>query len=534
MADERCLIFQRDHGILLSTGSPGFETARDELRRFCELVQSAGGYQLYRPTDVTLWSAAASGAAAAELVATLDRFGQHPPPATLVSFVQEVVSRYGRLRLEGEPGSLRLVADDTLLLRGLAVQLRLSETPEGDCFLVPDERRGAVKRELAARGYPVADQAALALGGPVAMALRPEVALRPYQRRAVDRFVEQDWPGALVLLPCGAGKTMVGVAAAVRLGTRTLVLSPSRTVGEQWIEQFRRLTTLRGAQVGSYRRGATQTEVTVATYQAVTAGGGAGLGELLDVPWGLIIYDEVHTLPAEVFRLCASLQSRRRLGLTATLVREDGRERDVFALVGPPVFSAPWRELERQGWIAPVACVEVRVALAEGREPTEARQLSAKLAAARRILASHPDAPALLIAHRLQEVAALSRASDAPMITGQTPAAERRRLYEAFRRGDIRRLAVSRVANLGVDLPGASVVVQLSGAFGSRQEEAQRVGRLLRPKEGGAGAVFYSLVGPAPREREFAARRQRFLVDQGYQYRIVAGADIGVSSAGLP
>ena len=271
MADQRCLIFQRDNTILLETASPGFPAARDALRRFAELVQSAGGYHLYRPSEVTLWAAAASGFDARQIVDVLERYGQHPPPAPLIARIQELSARYGRLRLEGAPGSLRLTGDDAGLLRQLAGELGLDEVVGG--FVVPDERRGVVKRELAGRGYPVADRAALAAAEAVDFSLRPEVQLRPYQREAVGRFVALGWPGAVVLLPCGAGKTVVGVAAAARLGARTLVVTPSRTIGEQWIEHLRRLTTLRSRQVGAFRRGSPPPAVESA-WKAITAFGG--------------------------------------------------------------------------------------------------------------------------------------------------------------------------------------------------------------------------------------------------------------------
>jgi DNA excision repair protein ERCC-3 len=314
------------------------------------------------------------------------------------------------------------------------------------------------------------------------------------------------------------------VAAASRLKARTLVITPSRTVAEQWVEHFRSMTSAEPAAIAIYRRGFAPTPITIATYQALTASGQNGtraLAHVLDEPWGLIIYDEVHSLPADVFRQSAIVQSRRRLGLTATLVREDGRERDVFALVGPTIYSVPWRELERHGWIAPVDCIEVRVRLSDRRQLSADRMLAAKLKVLRSILARNANESGLIVASRLKEVAAASRMFDAAAVTGATPHAERQRLYEAFRDGRVTRLALSRVANVGVDLPDATLMVQISGAFGSRQEEAQRVGRVLRPKAAGTRARFYTLVVAGTREVEFAARRQRFLIDQGYRYRVV-------------
>lgn len=525
MTSKRCLIFQRDHTILVTTASPGYAAARDALRPFAELVHATGAYHTYRITELSLWSAVAGGLSADAILAVLEEFGEYPPPLPLVAFVQEVAGRYGRLRLTGELGHLRLIATDPALLAEVASKHDLAW--DGPTLIVPDARRGALKAALAQAGYPVLDEAALAAAEPVAFRLRDAVALRPYQAEAVQCFAERAVTGGVVLLPCGAGKTVVGVAVAAHFGTATLVITPSRTIGDQWQRHFRTMTTLAPDAVGEYAPGRKPPPVTVVTYQALTAranGQATHLGALLDWPWGLIIYDEVHSLPAEVFRQSASLQARRRLGLTATLVREDGRERDVFSLVGPTVFSVPWRELERRGWIAPVDCVEVRVPPVPGSEENPDRLLAQKLRVVRQLARRHADEPTLVVAHRLVEVAAAAKALDAPMITGETPAAERRALYDAFRQGTITRLALSRVANVGVDLPDAAVLIQISGAFGSRQEEAQRLGRLLRPKATGQRATFYTLVGAGTREVDFAARRQRFLVDQGYRYRVVDAA----------
>lgn len=527
MTHERCLIFQRDRTILVEAGSPAAAAARDGLRRFAELVQSAGAYHTYRVTELSLWSAAASGLTAERVLAFLERYGLHPPPLPLVADIQEFTGRYGLLRLVGDLGALRLVSRDRGLLARIAAEHGLPLVD--DAVQVPDEQRGALKSALAASGYPVLDEAALAAAEPLAFSLRPEVRLRPYQEAAVRRFVERSQTGGVILLPCGAGKTVVGVAAAAQLGTRTLIVTPSRTVAEQWQAHLLRMTTLSEGQVGLFRRGSQPRGVTVATYQALTSRSGgrpANLAALLDLPWGLVIYDEVHSLPADVFRQSATLQSRRRLGLTATLVREDGREREVFSLVGPAVYNVPWRELERRGWIAPVDCIEVRVPVAGAQLSSAERRLAAKLRAVRALAARHRDEPTLVIAHRLIEVRAAAQTLGAPAISGETPAAERRALYDAFRRGELRRLVLSRVGNVGVDLPDAAVLIQISGAFGSRQEEAQRLGRLLRPKQDGQRAVFYSLVVPETRETDFAARRQRFLVDQGYRYRLVDAADL--------
>ncbi len=519
---ERALVYQNDHSILLMSEVETFDSARDKLRSFAELQQAAGPYHVYRVTDLSLWSAAASGLDAGKIVTWLTESGQNTPPPSLLAHIQRAMGAYGVLRMKGDSTSLWLESDDVALLRTIAAEHDLEF--DGIAARVEPGQRGWVKARLAERGFPVLDEASMSAAPPSEFNLKPDVKLRPYQEHAVQRFVKHAMSGGVILLPCGAGKTVVGVAIAANLHARTLIITPSRTIGDQWIEHFRSMTTIDQGSIVDYRRGAQTGPVTVATYQALTTaakGSGVGLAEVLDQPWGLIIYDEVHSLPADVFRQSATVQSIRRLGLTATLVREDGREREVFSLVGPTVYSAPWRELERHGWIAPVDCVELRIHLSRSKELTADRMLAAKLRVARGILARHRDEQTLIVAHRLTEVAAASRVADAPMVTGQTSAQVRRDLYAQFRSGDVQRLALSRVANVGVDLPSASVLIQVSGAFGSRQEEAQRVGRVLRPKEAGARATFYTLVVAGTREVEFAARRQRFLVDQGYRYRVV-------------
>ncbi len=519
---ERALVFQNDHSILLMAEAKGFDAARDVLRTFAELQQAAGPYHVYRVSDLSLWSAAASGQQSGRIVAWLMESGQNEPPPSLLAHIQRAMNAYGVLRLTGDSTTLRLESDDIALLRRIAEEHELEF--DGVTALVEPDKRGSIKTRLADRGYPVLDSASIPAAPTVEFYLDPSVTLRPYQDQAIGRFVKQATSGGVILLPCGAGKTVVGVAIAAKLSARTLIITPSRTIGDQWIEHFRSMTTLDRRSIVTYRRGVQPGPVTIATYQALTStvnGSGAGLAEVLDHQWGLIIYDEVHSLPADVFRKSATVQSIRRLGLTATLVREDGREREVFSLVGPTVYSTPWRDLERHGWIAPVDCVELRVHLTGKKEVTADRMLAAKLRVVRRILARHPDEQTLIVAHRLTEVAAAARVADAEMVTGQTTAQMRRHSYEQFRSGEIRRLAVSRVANVGVDLPSASVLVQVSGAFGSRQEEAQRVGRVLRPKAVGSRATFYTLVVAGTREVEFAARRQRFLIDQGYRYRVV-------------
>lgn len=519
----RCLMFQRGGRVLVDTTRDQAGEAEDLLREFAELRSAAGHLHTYRVTDLSLWGAASSGHQADELLDMLDRHASMRVPMDLSVQITDFFSRYGRVRLTGAPGSLSLVSDDPLVLAEISRELEI--TADGASIPVPDSERGRVKALLARAGYPVRDDVEPVVPMTADYRLRPEVSLRDYQSSAVSRFIKGSPTGGLVLLPCGAGKTVVGVAIAAELRAWVLVVTPNRTIGDQWADHFLRMTDLTAGDIHLFDGVAGERPVTITTYQALTSEQGgvlARLTEAADIPWGLVIYDEVHSLPADVFRRSASLQSRRKLGLTATLVREDGRERETFALVGPPVWQSRWKDLERQGWISPVECIEVRVrARGESAAGRSDRGLLAKIQTAERILERHRDDRVLVAAHRLKEVHALARRLGAPAVTGKTPHAERAERYRAFQAGENRCLVVSRVANVGVDLPDASVLIQVSGTFGSRMEEAQRLGRLLRPKAGQKPARFYSLVLPDTREREYAARRQRFLIEQGYRYQVV-------------
>ena len=533
------LLIQRDHTIIARTDTPEWSAVRDALRPFAELVRLGGGYATYRLTPLALWNGATLGLDAPALLRVLSALsGAAVPPAT-AAFVQETLARAASLRLVPRGEGVVLIGDATLLER-LRAAMALSLPPvahdaDGGALPVPPEARGRVKLALATLGYPVRDECTVARGDALDFRLHPDAPpLRAYQREAVVAFAASP-VGGLVVLPCGAGKTLVGIAAAAHLGTRTLVLCPGRSTAAQWARAFRAWTTLDERAVGVFdgASGALP-PVTIATYQALTHRTAKGappahLGRFLTEPWGLVIYDEAHTLPAAGFRLCgsAAMQSRRRLGLTATLVREDGRETDVYALIGPAVYQRPWRELEAQGWIAPARCVEVRLPLAPGWPPPgvapDARAVAlnpAKDAVVEHLCARHAGAPTLVIGAHLDLVRRIARRLRAPLVTGATPGAERERHYAGFRSGAACLLVVSGVANQGIDLPAASVAIQVSGNFGSRQEEAQRLGRLLRPNADGAPSTFYTLVTQGTDEARFARHRRLYLSEQGYAYRV--------------
>ncbi|MFQ5719928.1 MAG: DNA repair helicase XPB [Acidobacteriota bacterium] len=551
-SDERPLIVQSDRTVLLQTGLDASESARDGLSLFAELIKSPEHVHTYRITPLSLWNAASTGVTADEVISTLVSHSRFEVPAVLIREVRETLGRWGRLRLvPGTGDDLVLESADHELLGVLARNSRvaglLGPAIDGERYAVSIAQRGRLKQALIRVGWPVEDLAGYVEGEPLAIALRPTTrsqgqsfAPRPYQEQAVGAF----WAGGspkggsgVVVLPCGAGKTLVGLMAMERLATSTLVLTTSVSALRQWRDELLERTDLRPEQIGEYS-GAEKTvaPVTLSTYQILTYRRRRSEPFLhFDLfrrrNWGLIIYDEVHLLPAPVFRVLAEIQARRRLGLTATLVREDGRQTDVFSLIGPKKFDVPWRQLESMGFIASAECVEVRVGLPKDLRRTyysatdrESFRLAStnpeKDQAVRRILDRHAGEQILVIGHYLAQLKGIAQRIDAPLLTGATQQTRREELYASFRRGEIQVLVVSRVANFAIDLPDASVAIQVSGTFGSRQEEAQRLGRILRPKPGANTARFYTLVSRDTVEVEFARRRQIFLAEQGYSYLI--------------
>lgn len=555
------ITIQTDRTIWLETRHPEYERARDALARFADLERSAGPIHVYRITPLSIWNAAALGLTAEGILADLERFSGGHVPEALRQEIQAWIARYGQFRLEMENGRLWLVADDPALLAWAAGQSVvapfLRTAPGGpirDRVEVEPRARGHLKQALLYLGYPVEDTAGYIEGARLDLHLRPvsrstgePFRLRPYQEEAVEAFLQAG--SGVILLPCGAGKTIVGLGVMARLQTATLIIATSTVAARQWIAEILDKTDLSPDQIGEYTGHRKQIRpVTVATYQILTHRPRRDFEEDLlrqfphfrlfnALDWGLIIYDEVHLLPAPVFRITAHLQARRRLGLTATLVREDGLEREVFALIGPKRYEAPWRELEARGWIAAVECHEIRVPMGpEDRlryataEENERYRLAAtnraKEPVVHQLLEKHLEDTVLIIGHYLDQLERIARAIRAPLITGRTPVVERERLFDQLRRGEIRRLVVSRVGNFAIDLPDANVLIQVSGTFGSRQEEAQRLGRILRPKRNGVLAHFYTLVTRDTVDQDYAARRQLFLTEQGYRYEILEAEEL--------
>jgi DNA excision repair protein ERCC-3 len=549
-------IVQSDRSVLVEVDNPKYAEARDALAPFAELEKSPEHIHTYRITPLSLWNAAAAGMTAGEMVAVLAQYSKFPLPANLPVDLAELAGRYGRVRLERDGERLRIICTDAPLLEELSRQPKvrqyLGDKLDESSYAVEPNFRGVLKLALITVGYPAEDLAGYTDGAVLPINLRKiarsglSFEVRDYQRESADVFYAGGGlrgGSGVVVLPCGAGKTVVGIAAMALCGRNTLVLTTSITAVKQWRREILDKTDLQDEQVSEYT-GETKeiAPVTLATYQILTYRPEKSEEfphfKLFDErDWGLIIYDEVHLLPAPVFRVTAQIQARRRLGLTATLVREDGREGDVFSLIGPKKYDVPWRELEHSGWIAEANCTEVRVALppaermeyavAEWRNKYRvASENPAKDEVIEQLLEQYAESRVLVIGQYLTQLRRIAKRFNLPVITGATPTGEREDLYNKFRSGEVRHLILSKVGNFAIDVPDANVLIQVSGTFGSRQEEAQRLGRILRPKVHGEVAHFYSLVSRDTRELDFAHHRQMFLTEQGYGYLIRDEADV--------
>jgi DNA excision repair protein ERCC-3 len=538
------LIVQSDKTLLLEVDHPAAADCRQAIAPFAELERSPEHVHTYRLTPLGLWNARAAGHDAEQVVDALVRFSRYAVPHALLVDVMDTMDRYGRLRIEQDPvhGLVLRTTDRAVLeevVRSKKVSPMLGQRLDPETVIAFASERGRLKQALLKVGWPAEDLAGYVDGEAHAIDLNQDGwVLRDYQQLAVDGF----WHGGsgVVVLPCGAGKTLVGAAAMARAGATTLILVTNTVSGRQWKSELLKRTSLTEEEIGEYSGEKKEIRpVTIATYQIMTTrrkGEYAHLELFGARDWGLVVYDEVHLLPAPVFRMTADLQSRRRLGLTATLVREDGREGDVFSLIGPKRFDAPWKDIESQGWIAPADCTEVRVTMTEAErlayataEPEERYKIAStahtKIRVIEKLVQRHDD-QVLVIGAYLDQLDELGVALDMPVIQGSMKNAERERLYDLFRRKEIPGLVVSKVANFSIDLPEATVAIQVSGTFGSRQEEAQRLGRVLRPKEDGRTAHFYTVVSRDTLDQEYAAHRQRFLAEQGYAYTIVDADDV--------
>lgn len=544
------LIVQSDRSVLLEADHPQYEDARDVLARFAELEKSPEHIHTYRISPLSLWNAAASGLDAETILDMLNRLSKYEVPQNISREITEFIARYGQIRLIKRDDKLILETDDPVLMAEVSglpsVNKFLIGKIDGRSVFVGDRFRGHIKQALIKVGFPVEDLAGYVTGTPLAFQLRESTqdglpfSLRDYQSDSVRAF---HMNGALrggngvIVLPCGAGKTVVAIGAMAALQCQTLILSANTVALRQWRDELLDKTTLTSDDIGEYSGVVKEIKpVTLATYQILTyRKSKTDEFKHFDLfnreGWGLIIYDEVHLLPAPVFRFTSEIQARRRLGLTATLIREDGRESDVFSLIGPKRYDMPWKLLERQGWIAEAYCREIRIDLPEERRMPYAvanRREKFRIASEndrkadmiRLLLAQHPTDQILIIGQYLKQIKEVAAIFNLPLITGSTPLQTRIELYAKFRSGEIKRLVVSKVANFAIDLPDANVAIQISGTFGSRQEEAQRLGRILRPKVDGSSAIFYSIITRNTLDQDYAVNRQLFLTEQGYQYTI--------------
>jgi DNA excision repair protein ERCC-3 len=575
------IIVQSNLEIMVEVDNPNYTTARDAIAPFTELVKSPEHLHTYKISHLSLWNAAATGLRAPEVLERLDSQSRYPVPPTVVTEIEDYMARYGLLRLKKEGDRLMMESDDKIMFLEICklrdVEPFIIEYIDDTHVVVDPERRGHLKMVLTNAGFPVEDLAGYTVGDPLPIQLRETTVsgkpfnLRDYQRDAAQVFYasgSEKGGSGVIVLPCGSGKTVIGLATMALIQTKTLILTPNISSSRQWIREICDKTNLTLDQVKEYSGEVKEIgPVTVATYQILTQRKRAKKGdenkegkepemteeevkkELANFPlfsqqkWGLMIYDEVHLLPAPVFRLSTEMQATRRLGLTATLVREDHKETEVFSLIGPKKFDIPWRILEAQGWIATADCNEIRIpmdpelkmkyALAPVRDKiTLASTNPEKTDIVERLLKyfSKPDDRVLIIGQYIDQLEALSEDLQIPLITGKTPNKEREKLYGAFRSGAQKNLMVSKVGNFAIDLPDANVLIQISGTFGSRQEEAQRLGRVLRPKSDGGAAHFYSIVTQDSKEQEFAMNRQLFLTEQGYAYKIIKRGDWDILS----
>ena len=571
------IIVQSNLEIMVEVDAPSYEAARDAIAPFTELVKSPEHLHTYKISHLSLWNAAATGLRAPDVIERLESQSRYPIPQTVITEVEDYMARYGLLRLKKDGDRLIIESDDQYMFTEICklkeVEPFVIEFLGETSAIVDPERRGHLKMALTNAGFPVEDLAGYTVGDPLPIHLREttlsgkKFELRDYQKEAAQVFYasgSEKGGSGVIVLPCGSGKTVIGLATMALVQTKTLILTPNISASRQWIREICDKTDLTIDQVKEYSGEVKEIgPVTVATYQILTQRKRAKKAEnekpetelddfsdeevkkeLANFPlfstqkWGLMIYDEVHLLPAPVFRLSTEMQATRRLGLTATLVREDHKETEVFSLIGPKKYDIPWRILEAQGWIATADCNEIRIpmeaelkmkyALAPVREKiTLASTNPEKTDIVERLLKhfDKPDDRVLIIGQYIDQLESLSKELDIPLITGKTPNKDREKLYAAFRDGSLKNLMVSKVGNFAIDLPDANVLIQISGTFGSRQEEAQRLGRVLRPKSDGGAAHFYSIVTQDSKEQEFAMNRQLFLTEQGYAYKIIKRGD---------
>jgi DNA excision repair protein ERCC-3 len=545
MEDNRVITIQSDKTILLDTHHPQFEEVRKFLVSFSELIKTPEHIHFYRITPISLWNSAANGVPLDEILETLDRYKKYDIPKNVFDYIKKHYLIYGKVIFEGgEDGMMCIRIDDNKLVekvRGL-IGKYITEEKSDKIFVVDKKWRGNIKSELIKHLIPVKDIAGFESGNKIRFELRKisldekDFALRYYQSEAVYSFSKWREGSGIIVLPCGAGKTVIGLGIMRDISEYTLIITTSVEAIRQWKREILDKTTLTDNEVGEFTAQVKDIKpITITTYNMLIHKSSKSevmrnINIFTDKNWGLIIYDEVHILPAPIFRMTTVIQSKRRLGLTATLVREDNLENEVFTLIGPKIYEYPWKALEKEGWIAQAICFEIKIPLGDKEYGDYlnsnqrnkfriASENSRKYAIVKKLVSKFKGHHVLIIGHYITQLEEIAGMLGIPLITGETPNQDREKMYSDFRKGVITALAISRVGNFSIDLPVADIAIQVSGIFGSRQEEAQRLGRILRPQEG--KSYFYTLVSKDTIEEEFARKRQMFLLEQGYQYNII-------------
>ncbi len=545
MEDNKVITIQADKSVLLDTHHPMFEEVRKRLVNFSELIKTPEHIHFYRITPISLWNSAANGVTLEEILETLEVYKKYDIPKNVVEYIKKHFSIYGKVVFESfNDNMMGIRVEEPKLVDKVKslIEKYISEEKEGPVFIVEKRLRGTIKTELIKHLIPVKDIAGFESGNKIEMEFRKisleekYFALRYYQSEAVYSFSKWREGSGIIVLPCGAGKTIVGMGIMRDIGEYTLIITTSVEAIRQWKREIIDKTTLTANDVGEFTALVKDIKpITITTYNMLIHKNNKSeeirnINIFTDKNWGLIIYDEVHILPAPIFRMTSVIQSKRRLGLTATLVREDNLESEVFTLIGPKIYEYPWKALEKEGWIAQAVCFEIKVPLSE-RDYNNyinsnqrykfriASENTRKYGIIKKLVDKLKYNHILIIGHYINQLEEISDMLKIPLITGETSNQDREILYREFRKGNIKALAISRVGNFSIDLPVANVAIQVSGIFGSRQEEAQRLGRILRPQSG--KSYFYTLVSKDTIEEQFAKKRQLFLLEQGYQYNII-------------
>ncbi|MDG5788317.1 DEAD/DEAH box helicase family protein [Evansella sp. AB-P1] len=540
---EMPLLIQNNGVIFFRSTHPEAKIVQPFLSEFAQLKKTPSSLHMYELSPFSFWYAREQGISLNEIKEFLETFSGIRLPDRFSIQLEEWEGKNGKFQLinHKEFGPC-LTSSQEGLMKELFQKDRKNYSiyKNGDREYTPISlaERGLIKQQLMDKGYSVIDCLGYETGKSLSISLQRNVSLRPYQKEAVSSFIQQkgvNEGNGFIILPCGSGKTVVGLGVLEQIKEETLILVPNDTSLQQWYEELLEKTTLNKSQVGRYTREKKEVkEVTITTYQMLTYQGNSDskfphFSLFHKRSWGLVIYDEVHLLPAPLFRLTSKLQGKRRLGLTATFVREDGKEGDIYSLIGPKRYEVGISLLEQNNWIARPICKEIKtpfnekqwahfLSLSKRERFRYASENKGKINVVDKLLHDHKGDSIIIIGQYLDQLNIIANTFSLPLLTGKTSKKERQEMYTQFKEGKQKVLVLSKIANMAVDLPDANVAIQVSGTYGSRQEEAQRIGRLLRPKKNNESVYFYTIVTPMTKEEEVASHRQLFMVEQGYSY----------------